>query len=71
MYDNSGIERYKNKGSFLLLFRYVVRLLRLKRRKAQGASKKKKALKKTIATLWCPSVDRSGGPIFPAVSSAG
>ena len=41
-------------------------------RKAQGASKKKKTSPpKKIAALWCPSVGRSGGPVFPAVSSAG
>ena len=41
-------------------------------RKAQDASKKiKKTPPKKLAALWCPSVGRSGGPVFPAVSSAG
>ena len=41
-------------------------------RKAQGARRKqKKAPQRNIAASWCPSVSRSGGPVFPAVSSVG
>ena len=66
-YDNNGIEQYKKGVIFVVVL--LVRLLRLERRKAQA--KKKRSPKEKKAALWCPSVGRSGGPVFPAVNSAG
>ena len=65
-----GIEQYKNRGSFLLLFCWLLRLdcCGSKGARRKQASKKKAPPQK-IAALW--SVGRSGGPLFPAVSSAG
>ena len=65
-----------NNVKIRLIFVVVVlvataRLLRLERRKAQAKKKKKKKATNKIAALWCPSVGRSGGPVFPALSSAG
>ena len=67
-YDNSGIEQYKKRDHFCCCSAGSIAAAR----KAQSASKKKKGPpKKKKAALWCPSVGRSGGPVFPAVSSVG
>ena len=71
IYDKSGIEQYKNRGSFLLLFCWLLRLDCCDSKSARREQQKKKSPPPKIAALWCLSVDRSGGPVFPVVSSAG
>ena len=53
---------------FLLLFCWF---LRLDCCGSKGAKIPPPPPKKKIAALWCPSVGRLGGPIFPPVSNAG
>ena len=55
---------------FLLLFCWLLRLDCCGSKGARCKQQKKSPPQK-IAALWCPSVGRSGGPVFPAVSSAG
>ena len=64
VYDNSGIEQYKNRGSFLLLFSW---LLRLDCCGSKGArSKQKKMGKKAPKTNSCFMV-----PVGRSVGCAG
>ena len=54
-----------------MLFCWLLRLDCCGSKGARRKHEKKRPPPKKIAALWCPSVGRSGGPVFPAVSSAG